>query len=112
MLQGYADAHVVFGLLQALRRRGMDVVRVQDCGREEAEDADLLAEALANERVLLTNDTDFLVLAAERGARQERFAPIFFWPQQHRSIGQLVHSIIREASRHDYDSACSQVFFL
>jgi hypothetical protein len=63
MLRAYADEHVVFGLVQALRRRGMDVVRV------------------------------------------------FFWPQQRRSIGQLVRSIIREASRHDYDSACPRVLF-
>jgi hypothetical protein len=61
---------------------------------------------------MLTNDTDFLVLAAARVVRQERFAPIFFWPQQRRSIGQLARSISREASRHDFDSACSQVFFL
>jgi Domain of unknown function (DUF5615) len=112
MLKGYADEHVVFGLVQALRQRGMDVVRVQDRGREQADDAALLNEALADGRVMLTNDTDFLALAVERVARQERYAPIFFWPQQRRSIGQLVQSIIREASRHDYDSACSQVFFL
>lgn len=112
MLKGYTDAHVVFGLIQALRQRGGDVVRVQDRGREQADDADLLEEALSNERVMLTNDTDVLALAAERGARQQGFAPIFFWPQQRRSIGQLVQSIIREASRHEYDSACSQVFFL
>ena len=90
----------------------MDVVRVQERGRGQADDADLLNEALTDERVMLTNDTDFLALAAERAARQERFAPIFFWPQQCRSIGQLVQSIIREASRHEYTSACSQVFFL
>jgi hypothetical protein len=112
MLKGYADEHVVFGLVQALRQRGMDVVRVQDRGREQADDAALLNEALADGRVMLTNDTDFLALAVERVARQERYAPIFFWPQQRRSIGQLVQSIIREASRHDYDSACSQVFLL
>ena len=112
MLKGYADEHMVFGLVQALRQRGMDVVRVQERGRGQADDADLLNEALTDERVMLTNDTDFLALAAERAARQERFAPIFFWPQQCRSIGQLVQSIIREASRHEYTSACSQVFFL
>lgn len=112
MLKGYADEHVVFGLVQALRQRGMDVVRVQERGRGQADYTDLLNEALTDERVMLTNDTDFLTLAAERAARQERFAPIFFWPQQRRSIGQLVQSIIREASRHEYTSACSQVFFL
>jgi hypothetical protein len=112
MLKGYADEHVVFGLVQALRLRGMDVVRVQDRGQGRADDAALLDEALADERVMLTNDTDFLALAAERAAREERFAPIFFWPQQRRSIGQLVQSIIRKASRHDCTSLCSQVFFL
>ena len=112
MLKGYADEHVVFALVEALRQRGMDIVRVQDRGREETDDAQLLDEALADERVMLTNDTDFLSLAAERAAKQEEFAPIFFWPQQQRSIGQLVRSVTREASRHDYASACSQVFFL
>ncbi len=56
MLKGYADEHVVFALVEALRRRGMDVVRVQDRGRQEANDADLLDEALSGERVMLTND--------------------------------------------------------
>jgi len=112
VLKGYADEHVVLALVEALRRRGMDVARVQDRGREGAEDADLLAEALADERVMLTNDTDFLRLAAKQSARQEAFAPIFFWPQQQRPIGQLVGSIISEASRQDYESACSEVFFL
>ena len=45
-------------------------------------------------RVMLTNDVDFLMLAARRVEQQQRFAPIFFWPQQRRSIGQLVRSII------------------
>ena len=112
MLKGYADEHVVLALVEALRRRGMDVVRVQEQGREQADDADLLDEALADERVMLTNDADFLRLAAARAGRQEVFAPVFFWPQQQRSVGQLVRRIIREASRHEYQSACSQVFFL
>ena len=94
MLKGYADEHVVLALVEALRRRGMDVVRVQDRGREEADDVELLAEALADERVMLTNDTDFLRLAGEHSIRQETFAPVFLWPQQQRSIGQLVGSII------------------
>src|SRR5688572_3798968 len=112
MPKGYADEHVVFGLVQDLRQRGTDVVRVQDQGPEQADDSDLLDETLSEERVRLTNDTDFLALAAVRVARRQLLAPIFFWPQQRRSIGQLVQSIIPEASRHDYISACSQMFFL
>ena len=92
MLKAYADEHVVFGLVRALRQRGMDVIRVQHRGRQQADDAELLDETLHDERVMLTNNVDFLVLVAQRAAQQRRFAPISFWPQQRRSIGQLVRS--------------------
>ena len=71
-----------------------------------------MLKAYADERVMLTNDVDFLALVAQRAAQRQRVAPIFFWPQQRRSIGQLVRSIIREANSHDYEAACSRVFFL
>lgn len=112
MLKGYADVHVVFAIVQALRRRGMDVVTAQDRGRQEAADAELLAEALADQRVILTNDADFLVSAARYSAQGETFAPIYFWPQQGRSVGETFRRILREASLEDYRSACSRVHFL
>ncbi len=64
MLKGFADVHVVHAIVQALRRRGMDVETAQQRGLQEADDSDLLAAALDEERVMLTNDTDFLALAA------------------------------------------------
>ena len=112
MLRAYADEHVVFPIVQALRARGMDVVTVQDRGREGTDDAELLAEALSDERVMLTNDTDFLALAARHAARGATFPPIFFWPQQRRRIGEIVRSIIRQASGLDYGAARSMVYFL
>lgn len=112
MLKGYADVHVVFAIVQALRRRGMDVVTVQERGHDQASDAELLAEALADERVMLTSDSDFLGLAGRHSAQGEIFAPIYFWPQQGRPIGELVRRILREASLEDYRSACSHVHFL
>ncbi len=112
MLKAYADEHIVFAIVQALRMRGMDVVTVQDRGREGADDALLLAEALRDRRIMLTNDQDFLALASELGGRGEAFAPIFYWPQQKRSVGEIVRRVIREASREDYSAACSQVYFL
>jgi hypothetical protein len=112
VLKGYADHHVVFAIVQALCTRGMDVMTAADRGQQEADDAELLADALASQRVMLTNDTDFLALAAEHARRGEVFAPIFFWPQQQRGIGEIMRKIIREATLHSYDEACSQVFFL
>ncbi len=112
MLRGLADEHVVFAIVQALRRRGMDVVTVQDQGREGADDADLLADALREQRAMLTNDADFLVLAATCASRGETFAPIFFWPQKQRRVGDVVRAVVREAIRDDYSTACSRVYCL
>ena len=112
MLKIYADEHVIAALVESLRMRGVDVLTVQEQGWEGASDAALLVEALREQRVLLTNDQDFLVLAAEHANRGEIFAPIFFWPQQRRTIGQLLSTIIRLANQDDYAGVCSQVFFL
>ena len=111
MLDVYADENVTNAVVQALRKRGMDVVTVSDRGREGTDDALLLAEALADERVLLTNDQDFLALAAEAAARRDTFAPIFYWPQQQRRVGELVNRMIQEVSQISYADACSRVFF-
>jgi hypothetical protein len=112
MLKAYANEHVLAAVVEALRKRGMDVITVQERGREGADDAGLLVEAMKDQRVMITNDQDFLILAAERSKRGEIFAPILFWPQQRRRIGEIVRSIIREVSRTDYASACSQVYYL
>jgi len=112
VLKGYADVHVVFAIVELLRRRGMDVVTVQDRGNDEAGDRDLLMHALAEQRVMLTNDTDFLALAARYSRQGETFAPIYYWPQQGRPVGEMVRRILREAASEDYRSACSRVHFL
>ncbi len=112
MLKGYADEHVNSAIVQALRLREMDVVTVQERQGEGADDSDVLAEALRDERVLLTCDEDFLVLAAEYGAQGRVYSPIFYWPQARRRVGEIMRSILREANRTDYAAACSQVYFL
>ena len=111
MLKAYADENVTNAVVQALRKRGMDVVTVSERRLQGAQDVSLLAEALSAERVLLTNDQDFLALAAEAATRQARFAPIFYWPQQQRRVSELVSKIIQEASQASYSDACSRIFF-
>ena len=113
MLKAYADEHVMSAIVQALRQRGMDVVTVQQRQGEGTDDAEALVEALRDSRIMLTNDTDFLVLAAQHARRGELFAPVFFWTQQsRRRVGEIVRGIIREANRSDFTAACSRVYFL
>lgn len=113
MLKAYADEHVASAVVEALRRRGMDVVTVQDHGRRGARDSELLDEAFGEQRVMLTNDTDFLALAKQRSGQGRSFAPIFYWPQRRQeSVGDLAGRVINEASRYEYPAACSQIHFL
>jgi len=112
VLKGYADEHVASAIVQALRLRGMDIVIVQERQGEGTEDADVLAEALRDERAVLTCDSDFLVLADESSSRGQIFAPIFYWPQSRRHVGSIMRFVLREASHVDYTAACSRVYFL
>jgi len=112
MLRGYADVHVPFPIVQGLRTRGMDVVTAQQRGQQRADDDILLDQALQDQRVMLTCDHDFLRLAAALSSQGKRFAPIYFWRQQGRSIGEMIRRIFREANQGDYESACSRVYFL
>lgn len=69
MLKAYADENVTNAVVQALRKRGMDVVTVSDQGREGAGDESLFTEALTDKRVLMTNDRDFLPPLTKPGFR-------------------------------------------
>ena len=112
MLKGYTDEHVSHAIVRSLRARGMDVESVTERGGQGTPDDRLLDQALAEERAMLTCDTDFLRLANERWAAGIKFAPIFFWAQQQRTVGQVVREVIQLAATHTYDEASSRVFYL
>jgi uncharacterized protein with PIN domain len=58
------DEHIPYQIVEGLRRRGVDVVTVQEADLRAAEDDVLLEVAHQQGRVLYTNDTDFLRLHA------------------------------------------------
>lgn len=60
----YFDEHVPRAVAHGLRHRGLDVLTVQEAGRSGLPDADQLAFATAQGRVVMTHDADYLQLAA------------------------------------------------
>lgn len=60
----YMDEHVAKAVTEGLRRRGVDVVTVQELGLQAAEDQQHLQRATQEGRVVVTQDTDFLRLHA------------------------------------------------
>ena len=63
-IQFYADEHVAKAVVQGLRQRGVNVQTVSEAGLRGASDHDHLSWANQHQRVLLTQDTDFLRLHA------------------------------------------------
>ena len=62
----YMDENVPADITRGLRDRGVDVLTVQDDGREGSADPQVLDRATELGRVVFTRDQDFLVEATRR----------------------------------------------
>ena len=51
-------------IAEGLRRRGIDVTTTSDAGLTSVEDLDPIATALASQRVIDTNDENYLILSS------------------------------------------------
>jgi hypothetical protein len=83
------DENVPIAVSDGLRRRGVDVLTAQQANLREAAEAQHLAFALADGRVIFTLDSDFLHLHAVGFAH----SGIVYAPQQ-TSIGTLVRGLM------------------
>lgn len=86
----YLDEHIPRGVVEGLRRRGVDVLTVPEAGRSGDSDEKQLAFAARERRVLVTFDDDFLRLDAtgvpHRGI-------VFSQPGRH-TVGELIESLM------------------
>lgn len=87
------DVHVRHHVSAGLRQRGVDVLTSQEDSTTTLSDAELLDRATLLERVIVTQDEDFLAEAARRQSVGDRFAGIAYAHQMMISIGQLVRDL-------------------
>ena len=85
----YADEHVARAVADGLRPRRVDVLSVQEAGLAGADDREHIAFALAEGRVIFTQDGDFLRLAA----RGSPHAGIVYAPQR-TSAGHIIRGLM------------------
>jgi hypothetical protein len=104
----YMDEHFPGPVTQALRQRGIDVQTAQDAGRCGQADADQLAFALTEERVMVTFDPDYLALY-QSGASH---AGVAWCPQLKYGIGMLVQLLELLHSIADRDQMRNHVEYL
>jgi hypothetical protein len=85
----YMDEHVPLAVTLGLQRRGVDVLTVQDAELISADDIVQLQYAFDNQRVVVSQDTDFLVLHSQGHSH----AGIVYAPQQ-TPVGELVRMLL------------------
>ena len=86
----YLDEHIPKGVVEGLRRRGVDVLTVQEAGRSGDSDEKQLAFAAREGRVLITFDDDFLRLDAAGVPH----IGIVFSQTGHRTVGELIEGLM------------------
>jgi predicted nuclease of predicted toxin-antitoxin system len=73
-----------------LRLHGVEVTTTPEAGLLHTSDDAQLAYALTQTRVIVTQDTDFLRMAAAG----EQTPGIVFYPDQGRSLGQVIRALL------------------
>jgi hypothetical protein len=85
----YTDEHIAKAIIRGLRRHGVDVLSVPDTGMFGATDDQHFVRAQAEGRVIISQDKDFLVIAAVNPGH----AGIAFAAQSAR-IGAIIAGIV------------------
>lgn len=85
----YADEHIPKAVIRGLRQRGVDILSVADATMMGAEDIAHLRRARVESRVIVTQDDDFLRLAA--GGESH---PGIVYAPQHSSVSALIHGLL------------------
>src|SRR3954469_14960369 len=106
------DENVPLPITVALRRRGVDVLTVQEDGRRHTPDPVLLDRAAELDRVMFTIDDDLVAEAARRIRSHEPFAGVIYVHQRNVSIGQCVGDLAVIAGASDPPDWVNRVEFL
>jgi predicted nuclease of predicted toxin-antitoxin system len=85
----YLDEHVHPAIAAGLRRRGVDVLTAKDSGMLSATDVEHLAFAASQERVIFTQDADFLRLHASGQAHAG-----IVYARQRTAVGHIVRGLM------------------
>ena len=84
----FTDEHVAKAVAASLQKRSIDVLTLTEAGLLGADDGDLLVFARQEGRVVVTQDQDFLRIAA-----RERDHPGIVYAPQGRSIGEMARML-------------------
>jgi rRNA-processing protein FCF1 len=104
------DEHIHKGITDGLRQRGVDVLTVQEDGRTGTPDPLILDRATELQRIIFTQDQDFLAEANRRQVEGMSFAGVIYAHQRLVTIGDCIRDleIIAKASDPEDLANCVQ----
>jgi uncharacterized protein with PIN domain len=108
----YFDVHVPSAIADGLRLRGVDVLTSQEDGTAEFEDSALLDRSTELERILVTQDEDFLKEATRRHRAGKAFFGIVYSHQLYVTIGECVAELEIIAKGSEPDEWVNHVEYL
>lgn len=89
----YMDEHIRRAITIGLRLRGVDVLTVQEDGLAGTPDLVLLERATQLQRVLFSQDQDFLIEANRRQTESIAFSSVIYASQLSVSIGDCIRDL-------------------
>lgn len=89
----YMDEHIHLAITVGLQFRDVDVLTVQDDGRKGMPDTVILDRAMDLQRVVFTQDEDFLAIANHRQQEEVYFAGVIYAHQQNVTFGDCIRDL-------------------
>lgn len=108
----YMDEHIRRAITNGLKLRGIDVITVQEDGRTGSPDSTLLDRATELNRVIFTQDDDFLVIANCRQQEGVKFSGVIYGHQQYVTVGECVRDLEIIAKSSEPEDLVNQVQYL
>ena len=108
----YMDEHIRRAITNGLKLRGIDVLTVQEDGRTGTPDPILLDRATELDRVIFTQDDDFLVIANRRQQEGVKFSGVIYAHQQSVTVGECVRDLEIIAKASQPEDLVNQVQYL
>ena len=108
----YFDHNVPRAIAVGVRERGIDVLTADEDGKADWDDTLLLQRATELGRVIFTQDSDFLVLAAAWQTGRRDFAGLIYAHQLRVTIGGAIHDLVLIASLVRLEEMRNRVEFL
>jgi hypothetical protein len=89
----YMDENVPLPITNGLRQRDVDVLRVQEDNHQNTPDIVILDRAMDLQRVVFTQDEDFLAIANRRQQEGVNFSGVIYAHQQKVTVGDCIRDL-------------------